>query len=162
MRPNPTLNEARFMVWQPEVEELARRRAFAEQMGGEAGIAEQRRRGKLTVRERVEMIADPGTFAEIGGLAGAATYEGNDLVNVRPSNMVIGTARLDGRPAVVTAGDFTVRGGSADGSHRQQGRPCPEDGARLAAAVHSPARCHRRQRQDLRADSAAPTSPPIR
>ena len=109
------------MVWQPEVEELARRRAFAEQMGGEAGIAEQRRRGKLTVRERVEMIADPGTFSEIGGLAGAATYEGNELTHVRPSNMVIGTARLDGRPTVVTAGDFTVRGGSADGSIGNKG-----------------------------------------
>ena len=114
------------MVWEAEIGELARRRAFAEQMGGEAGIAEQRRRGKLTVRERIELIADPGSFQEIGQLAGAATYDGNDLVHVRPSNMVIGLADIDGRKAVLTAGDFTVRGGASDasignkGGHSQQ------------------------------------------
>ena len=90
-------------------------------MGGEAGIAEQRKRGKSPCASACSMISDPGTFNEIGGLAGAATYEGNDLVNVRPSNMVIGTARLDGRPTVLTAGDFTVRGGSADGSIGNKG-----------------------------------------
>ncbi|MCY4095100.1 MAG: hypothetical protein OXG05_08245 [Gammaproteobacteria bacterium] len=109
------------MVWQPEVEELERRKAFSEEMGGEAGIAEQRRRGKLTVRERIRLIADDNEFNEIGQLAGAATYEGNKLVHVRPSNMVIGTAKIDGRTAVVTAGDFTVRGGSADGSIGNKG-----------------------------------------
>lgn len=109
------------MVWQPEVEELEQRRAFSEEMGGDAGIAEQRRRGKLTVRERIRLIADDNEFKEIGQLAGAATYEGNKLVHVRPSNMVIGTAKIDGRTAVVTAGDFTVRGGSADGSIGNKG-----------------------------------------
>lgn len=109
------------MVWQSEVEEIERRKAFSEEMGGEAGIAEQRRRGKLTVRERIRLIADDNEFKEIGQLAGAATYEGNKLVHVRPSNMVIGTAKIDGRTAVVTAGDFTVRGGSADGSIGNKG-----------------------------------------
>ena len=109
------------MVWQPEVDELARRKAFSEEMGGEAGIAEQRKRGKLTVRERIRLIGDNNEFNEIGQLAGAATYEGNELVHVRPSNMVIGTAKIDGRTAVVTAGDFTVRGGSADGSIGNKG-----------------------------------------
>ena len=109
------------MVWQPEIDELKRRKAFSEEMGGEAGIAEQRRRGKLTVRERIRLIADNGNFNEIGQLAGAATYEGNELQHVRPSNMVIGTAKINGRAAVVTAGDFTVRGGSADGSIGNKG-----------------------------------------
>ena len=109
------------MVWQPEIEELERRKRFAAQMGGEAGIREQRRRGKLTVRERVDLLADAGSFQEIGELAGAATYDGNDLVDVRPSNMVIGLARLDGRPSVLTAGDFTVRGGASDASIGNKG-----------------------------------------
>ncbi|MCE2426432.1 MAG: hypothetical protein J4F45_15305, partial [Pseudomonadales bacterium] len=65
----------RTMVWEPEIDEMKRRRAFAEQMGGEAGIAEQRRRGKLTVRERIDLMTDAGSFQEIGQLAGAATYE---------------------------------------------------------------------------------------
>ena len=109
------------MVWQPEIDELARRRAFAEQMGGDAGIAEQRRRGKLTVRERLDLLADAGSFQEIGALAGAAAYEGNDLVGVRPSNMIIGLASLNGRRAVLTAGDFTVRGGASDASIGNKG-----------------------------------------
>lgn len=114
------------MSWQPEIDELERRRAFAAEMGGEAGIKEQRRRGKLTVRERLDIATDPGTFQEIGGLAGAATYEGNELTHVRPSNMVIGVGKFNGRRAVVTAGDFTVRGGASDasignkGGHAQQ------------------------------------------
>ncbi len=109
------------MVWQPEIDELERRKQFAAQMGGESGIREQRRRGKLTVRERVDLLADAGSFQEIGELAGAATYDGNALTDVRPSNMVIGLARLDGRPAVLTAGDFTVRGGASDASIGNKG-----------------------------------------
>ncbi len=109
------------MVWQPEIEELERRRKLAEQMGGEAGIAEQRRRGKLTVRERIDALCDAGTFQEIGQLAGVATYEGNDLVNVRPSNLIIGVGELDGRKVVLNAGDFTVRGGASDASVGNKG-----------------------------------------
>ena len=104
------------MDWQPELDELERRRKFAEQMGGKAGVAEQRKRGKLTVRERIDLLSDAGSFREIGQLAGAATYEGNELVDVRPSNLVIGMAALNGRKVVLTAGDFTVRGGASDGS----------------------------------------------
>ncbi|MEE2776992.1 MAG: carboxyl transferase domain-containing protein [Acidobacteriota bacterium] len=104
------------MVWKPEIEELARRKAFAQQMGGEAGIKEQHRRGKLTVRERLDLFCDDGSFNEIGELAGVGTYDGNDLVDVRPSGLIIGTARLNGRKVVLNAGDFTVRGGASDGS----------------------------------------------
>ena len=57
------------MVWQPEIDELHQRQALAREMGGEDGIARQRKRGKLTVRERIEAISDPGSFQEIGGPA---------------------------------------------------------------------------------------------
>ena len=109
------------MVWQPEIDELQRRRVFAEQMGGEVGVAAQRQRGKLTVRERIDLLCDAGSFQEIGQLAGAATYEGNALKHVRPSNMVIGLAELNGRKAVLTAGDFTVRGGASDAAIGNKG-----------------------------------------
>ena len=102
------------MVWQPEIEELKRRRELAARMGGPEGIARQRRRGKLTVRERIERLADPGSFQEIGALAGAATYEDDRLVDFTPSNMVIGTCQISGRKVVLNGGDFTVRGGAAD------------------------------------------------
>ena len=69
------------MVWEPELEELERRRRLAAEMGGTEGIERQRRRGKLTVRERIAALADPDTFREIGGLAGSAQYDGEKLAS---------------------------------------------------------------------------------
>lgn len=109
------------MVWQPEIDEIKRRVAMAKKMGGEEGIAVQHGRGKLTIRERLDLIADKGSFQEIGQLAGAATYDGDELINVRPSNSIIGTCRVDGRKVVVNGGDFTVRGGAADASIGNKG-----------------------------------------
>jgi acetyl-CoA carboxylase carboxyltransferase component len=100
------------MSWHDEVEELKRRRMLARQMGGPQGVARQRQRGKLTARERIDALADPGSFHEFMGLAGTGTYEGDRLVGFVPKPQVEGTIRLDGRKAVVKASDFTVRGGS--------------------------------------------------
>ena len=61
------------MTWEPELEELRRREALARQMGGEERIARQHASGRLTVRERIERLADPGTFHETGALAGRGT-----------------------------------------------------------------------------------------
>jgi len=102
------------MVWQPEIQELRHREELARQMGGPEGIERQHKRGKLTVRERIDRLADPGSFQEIGGLAGSARYEDGRLVGFTPSNMVIGVCTLDGRKVVLSGGDFTVRGGAAD------------------------------------------------
>lgn len=102
------------MSWKPEIEELERRRELAARMGGPEGIERQRKRGKLTVRERFAALADPGSFQEIGGLAGNAVYEDDELKSFTPSNMLIGTCRIDGRRVVVSGGDFTVRGGAGD------------------------------------------------
>lgn len=105
------------MSWQKAIEELRRRERLAEEMGGEEPVSRQRGRGKLTVRERVAFLADPGSFHEIGKIAGRASYGADDeLSGFMPSNSVMGRARLDGRPAVILADDFTVRGGAADAS----------------------------------------------
>ena len=102
------------MVWQPEIDELNYRRDLAKQMGGEEGVSRQHAQGKLTVRERIDLLADKGTFKEIGVLAGSATYEDEKLAAFTPANAVIGLCTLDGRKVIVSGGDFTVRGGSAD------------------------------------------------
>jgi methylmalonyl-CoA decarboxylase subunit alpha len=104
------------MSWQKEIEELERRRRLALEMGGEEGIARQRKRGKLTVRERIDALADPGSFREFLGLMGHGVYEGERLVAFTPKPSVDGMCRLGGRKVVVSAGDFTVRGGSAGSS----------------------------------------------
>jgi acetyl-CoA carboxylase carboxyltransferase component len=105
------------MSWQPEVDELQRRRALAHQMGGPEGIARQHSQGKLTVRERIDALVDPGSFREFMGLVGHATYENDQLAGFTPRASVEGFCTLDGRKVVVTGGDFTVRGGSGGGSH---------------------------------------------
>lgn len=101
------------MSWDREIEELERRRALASQMGGAEGIARQHERGKLTVRERIDALADPGSFREFMGLVGTARYDADQLTHFVPKPAVEGTVRLDGRKVIVTGGDFTVRGGSA-------------------------------------------------
>lgn len=95
--------------------ELAVRRDNALQMGGAEAIRKNRERGRLNVRERIALLADPGSFHEIGMLAGKGRYdkEGN-FESFTPSNAVIGTCRLDGRRAVLSADDFTIRGGSSE------------------------------------------------
>ncbi|HNM77343.1 MAG TPA: carboxyl transferase domain-containing protein, partial [Tepidiformaceae bacterium] len=90
--------------WGPEVEELERRRAFARQMGGPEGIARQHANGKLTVRERIDLLADEGSFREFMGLIGRATYEGLDLTGFTPRAVVEGFCKIDGRKVVVTGG----------------------------------------------------------
>jgi acetyl-CoA carboxylase carboxyltransferase component len=103
--------------WSPEVEELALRRELAQRMGGPEGIARQHAQGKLTVRERIDALADPDSFREFMGLAGHGIYEGNEFVDFKPKAAVEGFCKLDGRKVIVTAGDFTVRGGSGGGGH---------------------------------------------
>src|SRR5213082_426192 len=104
------------MNWKPEIDELERRRELARRMGGPAGIARQHAQGKLTVRERIDALADPGSFREFMALAGQGIYEGDELVEFRPKPAVEGISTLDGRKVIVSGGDFTSRGGSAHGS----------------------------------------------
>ena len=84
-------------------------------MGGPANIERQHKAGRLTVRERIDRLLDPGSFHEIGALAGQAKYDDHgNLATFIPSNFVAGAGRIDGRPVVVGGDDFTVRGGAAD------------------------------------------------
>ncbi len=103
------------MSWEPEIEEVRRREALARQMGGEANVQRQHDNGRLTVRERIDAFLDPGSFHEIGALAGRAEYDAAGVMtSFTPSNFVMGTGRIDGRRIVVGGDDFTVRGGAAD------------------------------------------------
>ncbi|KAI9031975.1 propionyl-CoA carboxylase [Hyaloraphidium curvatum] len=83
------------------------------------GIVRQRKQEKLTVRERVALLLDEGSFREHGSVAGSATYGTDDpekLVGFQRANFVAGKGKIQGRPVVVGADDFSVRGGHADGA----------------------------------------------
>ncbi len=107
------------MVWQPEIDELNKRKELAHQMGGPEGIERQHARHKLTVRERIERLTDPGSFDEIGEIAGSARYDGVKLVSFTPGNHVMGTCKINGRRVVLDGGDYTIRGGAADAAVRK-------------------------------------------
>src|SRR4051794_21556584 len=105
------------MTWKPELDDLARREAFAREMGGADKVKRQRDQGRLTVRERIDKLVDQETFHEIGAISGIGEYdETGKLTNLTAANCVFGRATIDGRTVVVVGDDFTVRGGSADAS----------------------------------------------
>jgi propionyl-CoA carboxylase beta chain len=96
-------------------------RAEAALGGGEERVAQQHERGKLTARERLDLLLDPGSFVELDafvthratdfGLA-ARTYLGDGVVT--------GHGRIDGRPVAVFSQDFTVFGGSLSEAHAEK------------------------------------------
>ena len=115
------------MSWQAELDELKRREAFAEELGGAERIQRQRDGGRYTIRERIAMLADDATFHEIGKIAGKARYDANnELESLTPSNFVFGRARIDGRQVVIGGDDFTVRGGSADATIKGKHQMCEQ------------------------------------
>ncbi len=102
-------------IWGSELRELDERNAHARQLGGEANIARQHAAGKLTARERIERLVDPGSFHEVGALTGTAEYaEDGSFLSALPANVVVGKGKADARPIAVSADDFTVRGGSSE------------------------------------------------
>ncbi|WP_091117329.1 acyl-CoA carboxylase subunit beta [Nocardioides psychrotolerans] len=98
--------------------ELLERRAAVEQGGGAAKQDKQRAQGKLTARERVAELLDPGTFEETGMFAlHQSTYFGLDEAKLPADGVITGEGAVLGRPVHVASQDFTVAGGSAGEIH---------------------------------------------
>ena len=113
------------MSWQNELDELHRREAFAEKLGGPEKVKRQKDGGRYTIRERVLLMADEGTFHERGKIAGMGEYDSNnDLSKLTPSNFIFGKATVNGRPVIIGGDDFTVRGGSADATIKEKHIMC--------------------------------------
>jgi len=109
------------LSWKKELDELADRRARAAALGGAEKVARHRAAGKLTVRERIDALLDPGSFREIGSVAGDAEYDRSGTLRAfTPANLVIGRGRIDGRPVAVAGDDFTIRGGANDGAIKEK------------------------------------------
>src|SRR5687767_6937272 len=67
-RPFPSTTTLERMTWEPELEEIRRRTELAKQMGGTERVQRQHDQGRLTVRERLELLLDKDSFHEIGAL----------------------------------------------------------------------------------------------
>jgi acetyl-CoA carboxylase carboxyltransferase component len=101
------------MSWKREVEQIGERRKRALSLGGEEAVLRQHQQGRLSVRERIALLTDAGSFEEQGPQAGHAETDGEgNLLSFSPANYLLGLARIDGRPCVVGGEDFTQRGGS--------------------------------------------------
>jgi acetyl-CoA carboxylase carboxyltransferase component len=101
------------MSWKPEVDGIEQRRRLARQHGGEQAVERQHALGRLTIRERIDALLDPASFAEQGPIAGHSELaEDGRLQSFTPANYVLGLGRIDGRPVAVGGEDFTQRGGS--------------------------------------------------
>src|SRR5881227_3873967 len=91
------------------VEQLQRLEARLREGGGSSRIERQHRAGKLTARERIAALLDPGAyFLEIGLLIAYDRYEGQ----APAAGVVTGLGRVEGRPAVIVANDATVKAGA--------------------------------------------------
>jgi len=91
--------------------------------GGEKRIAAQHERGKLTARERIDLLVDGGTFVEIDRFVTHRCRDfgmDSDKNTILGDGVVTGSARIDGRPVYVFAQDFTVFGGSLSETHAQK------------------------------------------
>jgi acetyl-CoA carboxylase carboxyltransferase component len=95
------------------LEQLAALREEALHAGSDAAVARQHDRGKLTARERLEKLLDPGTFVELDMLARHRAH-GFGIEENRPltDGVVTGWGMIDGRKTFVFAQDFTVFGGA--------------------------------------------------
>jgi propionyl-CoA carboxylase beta chain len=95
------------------LEDLNRRKEQAAQGGGQRRIQAQHDRGKFTARERINMLADQGSFEEFGSLVlHRATDFGVDQQQYPGDSVVTGFAKIEGRPVCIFSQDFTVIGGS--------------------------------------------------
>ncbi|HEY6808821.1 MAG TPA: acyl-CoA carboxylase subunit beta [Gemmatimonadales bacterium] len=104
-----------------KLEELQRKRAAAEQGGGAERIAAQHKKGKMTARERLDVLLDPGTFVELDRfVTHRATDFGLAEQKILGDGVVTGYGRIDGRIVYVFSQDFTVFGGSLSEAHAEK------------------------------------------
>ena len=90
--------------WEATLTDLHERRVVSRSMGGPERLTKHRSAGKLDARARVGYLLDPGSFQELGTLVGGADAPADAIV--------MGSGRIDGRPVMVAAEDFTVKAGT--------------------------------------------------
>ena len=94
--------------WDEVLHDLEQRRTTSRAMGGDERLAKHRSQGKLDARARVAHLVDPGSFVELGTLVGGEEAPADAIV--------MGSGRIEGRPVMVAAEDFTVKAGTIGGA----------------------------------------------
>lgn len=100
------------------IEQLEERRSEARAGGGEKRVASQHAKGKLTARERIEVLVDEGSFEEYDMfVTHRCTEFGMDENKIAGDGVVVGWGTINGRLVYVYSQDFTVLGGSLSETH---------------------------------------------
>jgi propionyl-CoA carboxylase beta chain len=89
-------------------------------IGRPAAVERQRKRGKLTARERVALLCDPGSFREIGSLVRPIDGADGQTLEAPADGLITGTGRIEGRRVTICSSDYTTLGGSIGHVGRQK------------------------------------------
>ena len=109
------------MTMEEKLLELEERWRRVEEAGGRDRLARQHERGKLSARERLDILLDPGSFVELDRFVEhRSTDFGLDARRIPGDGVVTGYGRIDGRPVYVFSQDFTVFGGSLGEAHAEK------------------------------------------
>ena len=101
--------------------ELLQRRESVRQGGGAGSVERQHAKGKLTARERIDRLLDPGSFQEVDPyVTHRHAAFGLDKKRIPGDSVVVGFGRMDGRKIAIAAQDFTVIGGSFSETQAQK------------------------------------------
>ncbi len=101
--------------------EMEQSKAKILEMGGPERVAKQHGRGKMTARERIDYLFDPGSFSELGMFVRSQIKDFEMKDRETPADgVIIGTGKINGRKVCVYSTDFTVLAGSAGESHSKK------------------------------------------
>lgn len=108
-------------IVQDKIKELKEREEKIRQMGGEKSVAKQHGEGKLTARERLDLLFDPGTFRELDMFVTHRCVNfGMEKVEIPSDGVITGHGLINGRPVFAFAQDFTSRAGSLGEMHAKK------------------------------------------
>ncbi|RPI73295.1 MAG: acyl-CoA carboxylase subunit beta [Ignavibacteriales bacterium] len=104
-----------------KIQDLLKKKEEAKLGGGKERIKSQHDKGKLTARERIDLLVDEGSFEEFDMFVRHRSKDfGLENQQYAGDGVVTGTARIDGRPVVIFSQDFTVFGGSLSEAHAEK------------------------------------------
>ena len=127
------------------LDRLEQRRDDARLGGGKSRIEAQHRRGKLTARERIELLLDKGSFEEFDMFVEHRSNDfGMEKSKIPGDGVVTGWGTVNGRAVYLFSKDFTVFGGSLVGDARAEDHQGAGHGDEGALPGHRPVRCRRR------------------
>jgi propionyl-CoA carboxylase beta chain len=104
-----------------KIQDLLNKKEKAKLGGGEEKLLEQHNKGKLSARERIELLVDEGSFEEVDMFVTHRTHDfGLDKSHYPGDGVVTGFAKINNKPAAIFSQDFTVFGGSLSETHAEK------------------------------------------